>query len=180
MKLGTALLFAALASGAAQANEQDFYIAGSIAAHELADETGEKIAVHVGAKNIADNNFFIGGELEFALLNNDDFEKAYSGYKEDYSYSANIPVGKRFDMGSESSLDVYGLVGYSSLRIYNGSDDVTGDGFRWGAGVDGNFSDLMVGLRYTQGKLEGSLNNGQKLDDTEKNLSLILGYRIQL
>lgn len=178
MKWGTAFLFAALASGAAQASEQDLYIAGSIGAHEFANETGQKYAVHVGAKNIADNAFFVGGELEFALLKNDNFEETY-GYKEDYSYSANIPVGKRFYMGSENSIDVYGLAGYSSLRIYRGTDDATGDGFRWGAGIDGNFSDLMVGLRYTQGKIEGALDDGTERDDTEKNISLIVGYKVQ-
>ncbi|USH05056.1 porin family protein [Grimontia kaedaensis] len=178
MKWGTALLFSALVSGAAHAGGQDLYIAGSIGAHEFADETGQKYAIHVGAKNIADNAFFIGGELEFALLKNDDFEETY-GYKEDYSYSANIPVGKRFYIGSESSIDVYGLVGYSSLRIYRGTDDSTGDGFRWGSGVDGNFSDLMLGLRYTQGKIKGSPDQGVGRDDNEKNISLIVGYKIQ-
>ncbi|WP_325895004.1 outer membrane beta-barrel protein [Grimontia sp. NTOU-MAR1] len=180
MKWGTALLFSALTSVATQAYEQDFYIAGSLAAHELADKTGQKVAVHIGAKNIADNNFFLGGELEFALLKNDNFQDTYDGYKEDYSYSANIPVGKRFPISSGSSVDVYGLAGYSSLRIYKGSDDMTADGFRWGAGVDGNFSDLMIGLRYTQGKLNGSRDGASEFDDTEKNLSLMLGYRIQL
>ncbi|MEZ8084169.1 outer membrane beta-barrel protein [Enterovibrio norvegicus] len=166
----------AAAPAAANAVNQDIYLAASIGAHEFADEAGGKFGIHLGGKNIFERGFMLGGELEFSKITNDDFEKRYSGDKEDYSLAANVPIGKRFELGGENAIDAYGLIGYSSLRVYSDTASERLDGVRWGAGVDGNFSNFLVGLRYTQGKLDSDLVG----DYTEKNLSLQLGYRFQL
>ncbi|WP_028022919.1 outer membrane beta-barrel protein [Enterovibrio calviensis] len=175
MKPAYILLGAMMASGSTYAYEQDLYIAGSLSSHELGNESGEKYAFHVGAKNIYSGDYYVGGELEFALLENSDFEEYYR-VKEDYSYSLSVPFGKRFTVDQNTSFDAYGLVGYTALRIYNDTHDATYDGFRWGAGIDGNLSNVIVGLRFTQAKLTGD----STWSSTEKNLGLMLGYRFQL
>ena len=154
------------------AESQDLYIGGSISSHELENETGSKFAVHLASKNIYENNLFVGGEIEAAIFDNNDFEDG----KEKYSFSANVPLGMRFQLGKKAAIDLYALVGYSAMRLDFISTEETINGFKWGAGIDTSLANWQVGVRYTQTKLDNSLVK----ELTEENIGLIISHKLNL
>jgi len=156
-------------STTAVANEQDVYISAGISSHELESMKGNKISVLFGARNYYQHNWFLGGELEGSYIDYD--TKAIN---ESYSLGANIPVGKRFYFSDDSSIDIYGLIGYSMTDLNSKPINSTIHGLKWGIGTDVSFSDFMVGVRWTQAEL-GDEGYQDKL--REENITLLVGYK---
>lgn len=155
---------------------QDVYLAASMSNHELHEKEGTKAALHFGVKNIYNNTLFYGGELEAGVISNDDFKKAY-GVTEKASFSANIPFGVRLKATDNIAFDLYGLAGYTLTSVDLATKNDTIDGFKWGGGFNSSFSDFQLGVRYTQANLNGDILSQ---DITEKNISLLIGYNINL
>ncbi len=156
--------------------KQDLYLAGSISSQEFMNENGIKYGLHFGAKNTFKNNFFLGGELEIGGISNHGFEKEYNA-KQKYSYSANIPIGRRFNCSDQMSIDVYGLVGYSFTRVDAGGADKTYGGIKLGTGVDLSFNNWFLGVRYTRAELDYHNDSSEMIDN---NISLLVAYKIKL
>ncbi|MCG7499580.1 porin family protein [Vibrio sp. Of7-15] len=155
---------------------QDVYLAASMSNHELHDKEGTRAALHFGVKNIYNGTLFYGGELEAAILSNDDFEKAY-GAAEKASFSASIPFGVRLQATENIAFDLYGLAGYTLTSVDLTTKKDTIDGFRWGGGLNTSLSNFQLGVRYTEANLGGDILNR---NITEKNISLLIGYKIDL
>lgn len=153
----------------AVANEQDVYISAGVSSHELESIEGNKISVLFGARNYYQHNWFLGGELEGSYIDYDTKE-----INESYSLAANIPMGKRFDFSDDSSIDIYGLIGYSMIDLNFKPRSSTIHGLKWGLGTDVSFSNFMVGVRWTQAEL-GNDDNEDKL--REQNITLLAGYK---
>ncbi|GIC78869.1 hypothetical protein FMO003_21770 [Moritella sp. F3] len=153
----------------AVANEQDVYISAGVSTHELQSIEGNKISVLFGARNYYQHNWFLGGELEGSYIDYDT-----KAIHESYSLGANIPIGKRFYFSDDSSIDIYGLIGYSMTDLNLKPKNSTIHGLKWGLGTDVSFSDFMVGVRWTQAEL-GNDDNQDKL--REKNITLLAGYK---
>jgi hypothetical protein len=156
-------------STTAVANEQDVYISAGISSHELQSIEGNKISVLFGARNYYQHNWFLGGELEGSYIDYDTKE-----INDSYSLGANIPVGKRFYFSDDSSIDIYGLIGYSMTDLNLKPKNRTIHGLKWGLGADVSFSDFMVGVRWTQAQL-GNDDIQDKV--REKNITLLTGYK---
>lgn len=168
-------------STTAVAYEQDVYISAGISSHELDLDKlgfdldkldsgeGNKTTVLFGARNYYQNNWFLGGELEGSYIDYDTKK-----IKEAYSLGANIPVGKRFYFSEDSSIDIYGLIGYAMIDLNLKPQSSTIHGLKWGFGTDVSFSNFMVGVRWTQAEL-GNDDNEDKL--REKNITLLAGYK---
>ncbi len=147
---------------------QDVYIAAGYSSHELSDKTGDAFEGYFGARNIYENSFFVGGELEGQIIQNSSLQDSI-GLKEKYALSANIPLGKRFELSESIDLDAYGLIGYSMLKTDPSMDD-TSYGFKYGVGADLNMTDWFIGIRYTEVDLHSDLD--------QKDISLLVGYKL--
>lgn len=187
--LALALAVSTPALSAVTTPNQDFYLAAVWSQHELENLDGDKYSVVVGARNYHENNWFYGGELTGAYIDNkksgtvnvNGIQAAIS-IKEQYSLGAIVPVGKRLNLVEGITLDVYGLAGYTMTRLKGtvsipgatASEKTTVHGPRWGAGLDAVFSDYRLGIRWTRASLDGD-----DIRDSlrEENISLLVGYQ---
>ncbi|AZL84753.1 porin family protein [Aliivibrio salmonicida] len=150
---------------------QDVYVAAGYSSHEISDKTGDAFDAfdgYFGARNIYANSFFVGGEVEGKIIKNSSLKDS-TGFKEKYAFSANIPLGKRFELSDAIDLDAYGLIGYSMLKTEPSMDD-SSYGFKYGAGVDLNMTDWFIGVRYTTVDLHSDVD--------QKDISLLVGYKL--
>ena len=156
-------------STAAVAKDQDVYISAGFSSYELESMEGNKISVLFGARNYYQHDWFLGGELEGSYINYDTKE-----INESYSLGANIPMGKRFYFSDDSSIDIYGLVGYSMTELNLNPESSTIHGLKWGLGTDVSFSDFMIGVRWTQAELG---NDDYRDKAREQHITLLAGYK---
>ncbi|MUK51543.1 outer membrane beta-barrel protein [Aliivibrio fischeri] len=147
---------------------QDIYVAGGYSYHEVFDDSGNAFDGYFGARNIYGNSLFIGGELEGKVIDNSGLKK--KGLDEEYSFSANIPVGKRFKLNETLSIDAYGLIGYSTLQT-KPKVDKSLHGVKYGVGIELNTSNWLVGIRYSRVNLD--------YDFDQKDISLLVGYKFK-
>lgn len=149
--------------------KQDGYILGEISQNEIENFDGNRAGLLFGVRNIYPNQFFVGGELAGAIYDNK--LGTQNNVETKYSASAYIPVGRQFALSDEKTLNVFGIVGYSSVRLESTATSASEviDGMAWGLGTDTNFGDWIVGLRYVVAQLD---------DLDEKNLSLTVGYKL--
>ncbi len=156
--------------------KQEVYVAGSYSHHKFDGETGQKLGLHVGAKNIYKNGLFFGGEVEISGISNSNLEDKYSGnLKERYALAANVPLGKRLSMTETMNLDLYGLLGYSHTSINVLSSDTSVKGLKWGIGADLSTENWQCGLRFTDALVNDAAINSSGARD--QNLTLMLGYK---
>lgn len=168
-------LAAALCSTAVYADDtaqqyQDVYVSGSYSSHELLDKSGDAYGLHFGARDIYENSFFIGGELEAIVVDNSSL-KNWANLDEQYAFSANIPVGKRFYVSDDLAIDAYGLIGYSLLDTKPSLEE-DAHGVKYGGGLDLNIYDWMLGVRYTRVDLKYNLD--------QEDITLLIGYKFNL
>ena len=93
------------------------------------------------------------------------------GLDEEYSFSANIPVGKRFKLTDSLAIDAYGLIGYSVLQTKPTVDNSL-HGVKYGVGIDLNTSDWLIGIRYSRVNLD--------YDFDQEDISLLVGYKFKV
>jgi len=148
---------------------QEMYVAAGISDHKLGKLRGDKISALLGARNYYQNNWFVGGELEVSYLKYNEIS-----LNESYGLAANVPIGKNFSFVGDSSIDIYGLVGYSMTELNFMPEKITVRGLKWGLGTDVSFSNFMVGVRWTQAEL-GNDDVRDKL--REQNITLFAGYK---
>ncbi|MDN3684705.1 hypothetical protein QW180_18480 [Vibrio sinaloensis] len=55
--------------------KQDLYVGGNLSSYSLEDNNGASFGAHVGAKNIYNQRFIVGGELAVSGYGSSDFEK---------------------------------------------------------------------------------------------------------
>lgn len=149
--------------------KQDGYILGEISQNEIENFDGNRAGLIFGVRNIYPNRFFVGGELAGAIYDN---KLGVQGNVDtQYSASAYIPVGRQFELSNEKTVNLFGIVGYSSVRLESTTTSASEvvDGMAWGIGTDTNFGDWIVGIRYVVAQLD---------DLDEKNLSLTVGYKL--
>lgn len=175
VKFLTACMATVLAFSANAAQEerseirQDAYLLGEVSHNEIEDYDGYRVGGLFGVRNVYPNDFFVGGEIEFAFYDN---TLGASGTIEaQYSGNAYVPVGKQIVLSGNKNLNLFGLVGYSAVRLESTTTTAseTVDGFAWGLGGEMNFDDWIVGLRYVYGGLDD-------LDET--NISLSIGKNL--
>ncbi|EGA70179.1 outer membrane protein [Vibrio sinaloensis DSM 21326] len=147
--------------------KQELYVGGNLSSYSLEDNNGASFGAHVGAKNIYNQRFIVGGELAVSGYGSSDFEKE-SNATEQYSIAGNIPLGVRIDAGSALNVDLYGLLGYKVLFLDGAKDDYI-KGVSFGAGADLDFNHWALGLQFTQTEYDYEI--------TENNLMLKGSYK---
>tara|TARA_Y100001956_G_scaffold65984_1_gene67301 strand:- start:161 stop:691 length:531 start_codon:yes stop_codon:yes gene_type:complete len=148
LALSASVAFSAQAEEKKEYLTQDFYVGGNLASYSLEGNSGAAFGAHVGAKNIYNERFILGGELVIAGYGSSDFEKE-QGATEQYSIAGNVPLGVRIDAGDALNVDLYGLLGYKVLFLDGASDDYI-KGVSFGAGADLDFNQLAVGLQFSR------------------------------
>ncbi|RTZ18113.1 porin family protein [Vibrio aquaticus] len=149
---------------------QDVYLAASYSSHELLNKSGDGYGLLFGARDIYTNSLFIGGELEAVVLDNSSLDK-WAAIDEEYAFSASIPVGVRFDVIDNVTIDAYGLAGYSVIKS-NPSLEEASHGIKYGGGLDVNIADWKLGVRYTRVDL--------KYDLDQQDITFMIGHTLSL
>ncbi|MEH0760012.1 hypothetical protein H4F20_09950 [Vibrio sp. 16] len=146
--LSASVAFTAQAEQEKEYLTQDFYVSGNLSSYSLEGNNGASFGAHVGAKNIYNERFLVGGEFVIAGYGSSDFEKEQNA-SEKYSIAGNIPLGVRIDAGNALNVDIYGLLGYKVLFLDGASDDYI-KGVSFGAGADLDFKHWALGLQFSR------------------------------
>lgn len=150
--------------------KQELYVGGNLSSYSLEGNRGTAFGAHIGAKNIYNQRFIVGGELVISGNGSSDFEKE-SNATEQYSVAGNVPLGVRLNTDSALDVDLYGLLGYKVLFLDGAKDDYI-KGVSFGAGADISIEDWAFGVQFARTEYDYEI--------TENNVMLKGSYKFKL